>query len=178
MNRVAILLLAVASLAAAPGCRAPKPSEAQAVVPELKLDGVRFRVYRGETLRAFGLSDSATLRRDSSEVHAEQLDATLPRGVEPLRITAPAGDGSLLSRVFEVAGGIVAARGDAVARTASARYEPDGGDGIVRGHEPVAVQGPGYRLEGRGFTLDPSGGTIVMKGGARLLAGLAGAAAP
>jgi lipopolysaccharide export system protein LptC len=177
MNRMAFALLSLAALAAS-GCRAPKTSEAQAVVPELKLEGVRFRVYRGEALRAFGLSDSAALRRDSSEVRAEQLDATLPRGAEPLRITAPVGEGSLLSRVFDVSGGIVAARGDDVARTASARYEPVGADGVVRGADPVAVEGPGYRLEGRGFTLDPAAGTIVMGGGARLVAGLGGGLAP
>jgi lipopolysaccharide export system protein LptC len=178
MKRMASLVLAVVTLATGLGCRAQRVSEAQAVIPELKLDGVRFRVYRGDTLRAFGLSDSATLRRDSSEVRAEQLDATLPRGAEPLRITAPAGEGSLLSRVFEVSGGIVAARGDDVARTAGARYEPGPGDGIVRGHDPVVVEGTGYRLEGRGFTLDPAAGSIVMTGGARLVAGLGGAAAP
>jgi lipopolysaccharide export system protein LptC len=177
MNRMALLLLPLAALASA-GCQAPKAPEAQAVAPELKLYGVRFRVYRGDDLRAFGLSDTATLRRDSSEVRAEQLDATLPRGAEPLRLTAPVGEGSLLSRVFDVSGGIVAARGDDVARTASARYEPVGPDGVVRGQEPVAVEGPGYRLEGRGFTLDPAAGTIVMGGGARLVTGLRGVVAP
>jgi lipopolysaccharide export system protein LptC len=177
MNRMAFLLLSLATLAAT-GCRAPKASEAQAVAPELKLDGVRFRVYRGEELRAFGLSDSAALRRDSSEVRAEQLEATLPRGAEPLLITAPVGEGSLLSRVFDVSGGIAAERGDDVARTDGARYEPIGPDGVVRGDDPVVVAGPGYRLEGRGFTLDPAAGTIVMGGGARLVAGLGGEAAP
>lgn len=177
MNRMALLPLLLAALVA-PGCRARTAPEAQAVAPELKLDGVRFRVYRGEGLRAFGLSDTATLRRDSSDVRAEQLDATLPRSPEPLRITAPVGEGSLLSRVFEVSGGIVAARGDDVARTASARYEPTGRDGLVRGGDPVTVEGPGYRLEGRGFTLDPAAGTIVMGGRARLVAGLREEAAP
>jgi lipopolysaccharide export system protein LptC len=174
---MALLLLALAALAV-PGCRRAKAPEAEPVAPELKLDGVRFRVYRGEALRAFGLSDAASLRRDSSDVRAEQLDATLPRGAGPVHLTAPVGEGSLLSRVFEVSGGIVATRGDDVARTADARYEPQGRDGLVRGADPVSVEGPGYRLEGRGFTLDPAAGTIVMGGPARLVAGLGGAPAP
>lgn len=172
------IILLLASALAAAGCRASKVSEAQPVVPELKLDGVRFRVYRGDTLRAFGVAESAGLRRDSSEVHAQRLDATLPRSTVPLRITAPDGDGSLLSRVFEVSGGIVASRGDDVARTDRARYEPLGADGVVRGRDPVVVEGPAYRLEGAGFTLDPAAGTIVMSGGATLVAGAAGYRTP
>jgi lipopolysaccharide export system protein LptC len=171
MRTNAYLLVAI-SLLAAPGCRSRKVSEAQAVVPELKLDGVRFRVYRGDALRAFGHADAASLRRDSSEVRAQQLEATLPRPVAPVGIAAPAGQGSLLSRVFEFSGGVVASRNADVARTARARYEPDEGDGMVRGEDPVAVEGPGYRLDGTGFTLDPAAGTIVLGGGARLVAGL------
>jgi hypothetical protein len=176
--RTLIPLLVPALLAS--GCRASRAPEAEPVVPELKLHNVRFRVYRADTLRAFGVAESAGLRRDSSEVHAQRLDATLPRSAIPLRIRAPEGDGSLLSRVFEVSGGIVASRGDDLARTARARYEPVGahGDGIVRGQDPVVVEGPAYRLEGAGFTLDPAVGTIVMKGGAHLVAGGAGKPAP
>ncbi len=165
-------LLVALSVLAAPGCRAAKVSEAQALVPELKLDGVRFRVYRGDVLSAFGDAETASLRRDSSELHAQRLDATLPRDIVPLRITAPAGQGSLLSRVFEASGGVVASRGEDVARTSRARFEPGEGAGLVRGDDPVVVQGRGYRLDGAGFTLDPAAGTIALRGGARLLAGL------
>jgi lipopolysaccharide export system protein LptC len=172
MRMNAYLLVAV-SLLAAPGCRSGTVSEAQPVVPELKLDGVRFRVYRGDALRALGHADAASLRRDSSEVRAQQLEATLPRPVAPVGISAPAGQGSLLSRVFEFSGGVVASRNADVARTARARYEPDDdGEGMVRGEDPVVVEGPGYRLDGTGFTLDPAAGTIVLGGGARLVAGL------
>jgi lipopolysaccharide export system protein LptC len=178
------LLLVATSLLPALGCRAAKVSEAQPVVPELKLEGVRYRVYRGEELRTFGEAEAASLRRDSSELTARRLEATLPRGGAPLRISAPVGQGSLASRMFEVSGGVVATRSDDVARTERARYEPPGvelsaptgaigrQDGMVTGADPVALQGPGYRLVGTGFTLDPAAGTIVVGGGARLLAGL------
>lgn len=186
----AYLLVALSALAAS-GCRAAKVSEAQAVVPELKLERVRFRVYRGDALHAFGAAETTSLRRDSSDVRAEQLDATLPREGEAVRIAAPVGQGSLLSRVFEASGGVVASRGDDVGRTLRARFEPPapdrsgeamlgvdkpgGGSGLVRGDDPVVVQGRGYRLDGAGFTLDPASKTITLRGGARLLAGLGAA---
>jgi lipopolysaccharide export system protein LptC len=154
------------------GCQASKVAESRPVVPELTLDDVRFRIYRGETMRAFGEAQSASLRRDSSEVKAEQLEATLPHRGEPLHLSAPRGEGSLLSRVFTVAGGVVASRGDDVARTASARYEPAEPGGVVRGDAPVVLEGDGYRLEGAGFTLHPDPGTMVVHGGAKLVAGV------
>jgi lipopolysaccharide export system protein LptC len=64
------------------------------------------------------------------------------------------------------------ARGDDIARTERARYEPQPGEGLVRGDLPVVVEGRGYRLEGTGFTLDPASGTVVVRGGARLVAGI------
>jgi lipopolysaccharide export system protein LptC len=173
--RTAAHAFAAIALLAASGCRAPSVSETQALPPELKLEGVRFRVYRAETLRAFGEADGASLRRDSSEVRAQTLEATLPRQGAPLELSAPSGEGSLLSRAFEVTGGVTAARGEDVGRTETARYEPGEpgqGDGVVRGDDPVTVEGPGYRLEGTGFTLDPSARTIVVRGGAKLVAGL------
>jgi lipopolysaccharide export system protein LptC len=167
------------SALAACGCKGTKVPEAQALPPELKLDGVRFRVYRADAVRAFGEAEGAWLRRDSSEVRAEQLEATLPRAGAPVHLSAPAGEGSLLSRAFEVSGGVTATRGEDVGRTDTARYEPGEpgqGEGVVRGDDPVTVEGPGYRLEGTGFTLDPSARTIVVRGGAKLVTGLPRAA--
>lgn len=146
------------------------------MAPELKLEGVRFRVYRGEELRAFGEAVTATLRRDSTRVTAQDLAATLPREGAPVRITAATGEGLLSTRVFSAAGGVVVSRGTDVARTESARFEPStGGEGLVRGDEPVVVEGDGYRLEGPRFTLDPARGEMEIQGGARLDAGLEGA---
>ena len=165
------------ALLAAAGCGGSARRDAQAVAPELKLDGVHFRIYRGDDLRAFGDAETASLRRDSSELRAQQLDATLPRGETPVRLTAPAGEGSLATRRFQATGGVVVSRGEDSARTERARYEPspDGaGDGVVRGDDPVVVSGRDYKLTGTGFTLDPTLGNIVVRGGARLVAGLPG----
>jgi hypothetical protein len=168
--------VALALLAAA-GCGGSARRDTQAVAPELKLDGVQFRIYRGDTLRAFGEAETASLRRDSSELRAQRLEATLPRGETPTKVTAPTGEGSLATRRFQATGGVVVSRGGDSARTDRARYEPsaDGsGDGLVRGDDPVIVSGRDYQLTGTGFTLDPTVGTIVVRGGARLVAGLPG----
>jgi lipopolysaccharide export system protein LptC len=165
-------IFAVAALALATACGGSGAPGAEPVAPELKLEGVRFRVYRGEALRVFGEANQASLRRDSSDVRAQELDATVPSRGEPLQFSAPAGEGSLLSRAFTVSGGVVATRGSDVARTATAHYSSGDEGGVVRGDDPVALEGRGYRLDGEGFTLDPEAGTIVVRGGARLVAGL------
>ncbi len=141
------------------------------MAPELKLEGVRFRMYRREELRASGEAASATLRRDSTRVTAHDLVAVLPGEGAPVRITAPRGEGVLSKSVFSATGGVVVSRREDVARTASARYEPSDGGGLVRGDEPVVVEGTGYRLTGPRFTLDPAVKQIVIDGGAHLEAG-------
>ncbi len=172
---VASLALA-ASFVSAPGCLPAKPVEGQGLVPELKLEEVRFRVYRGDDLRAFGDAQTATFRRDSTELTARDVAAVLPRSPEPVRITAPEASGVASARVFTATGGVTATRGDDVARTERARYTPSpGGGGLVTGDRPVVVEGKGYRLEGDGFTLDPALGVITVRGGARLVAGERGA---
>ncbi len=171
-TRTAAAVALAVPLLIAPGCRAVQPGEAEGVVPELKLEGVRFRVYRGAALRTFGEAATASLRRDSSELSAKDLEAILPRAPAPVRIAAPVGEGVLSSRVFSAAGGVTVARGDDVARTARARYVPSPGGGVVTGEDPVVVEGRGYRLDGIGFTLDPTKSEIAVPRDARLVAGL------
>jgi lipopolysaccharide export system protein LptC len=172
-TRTAVLAVLAASLVGAPGCGPAKPTEGHGVVPELKLEGVRFRVYRDGDLRAFGDAATVTFRRDSSDLAARDVLATLPRGPAPVRIAAPEAAGVASARVFTATGGVTVTRGDDVARTERARYLPaaDRGAGLVTGDRPVVVEGKGYRLEGAGFTLDPASGDIAVGGGARLVAG-------
>jgi hypothetical protein len=172
-NPIPAALLVLAALSAA-GCGSA-PGAQPPVPPELKLEGVHFRIYRGAALRAYGDADTASLRRDSSELRASGLEAVLPRSPTPVHVTAPTGEGSLASRVFVASGGVVVSRGDDAARTERARYVPGQGDRreVVEGDDPVTVTGRGYELTGRGFTLDPNAGNIVVRGGARLLAGMA-----
>jgi lipopolysaccharide export system protein LptC len=169
-TRAAVPLALLVALAGA-GCRPSKPKGSEAVSPELKLEGVRFRVYRGSELRAFGEAAQVSLRRDSTDLRAADLEAVLPRSAPPVRIAAPAGEGVLAARTFSLSGGVTAARGDDVARTERARYVPGPDGGRVVGDDPIVVEGPSYRLAGRGFTLTPADGAIAIGGGARLVAG-------
>jgi lipopolysaccharide export system protein LptC len=166
----AVLALAVSTLTA-PGCRPEKPVEAREVVPELKLEGVRFRVYREGDLRASGQAAAASLRRDSTEVAARDLEAVLPRGDAPVRITAPEGEGVMSTRLFSASGGLTVSRGDDVGRTERARFVPGPDGGRVLGDDPVVVEGRAYRLVGTGFTLEPAEAELSIRGGARLDAG-------
>lgn len=169
-GRLGWALLAL-TVAVAPGCRATKPGETQEVVPELRLEGVRFRVHREGRLRLLGEAGAVSLRRDSSELRAADLVARLPRPGGEVRITAPSAQGVVSERRYAATGGVTVSRGTDVVRTARARWEPGATGGRVVGEDPVVVEGSGYRLEGRGFTLDPASSVVNILGEARLVAG-------
>jgi len=163
------------------GCRPARPSEPRELVPELVMEGVRFRVDRLGESRAMGEASRVTYRRDTTAVTASGLGLLLTDPAQgPIRIVAPSGQGVAAERRFDVGGGILAERGADRATTASARFEPaSSGEGaksgaVVRGDEPVVVEGPGYRLDGHGFRLDPATREITLGHGARLVAGLGG----
>jgi hypothetical protein len=151
------------------GCNGGAPP-ARPPPPEVTLERVAFRAWRGPELRASGTADRATYRKDSGEVVAAGAHAVVPRpGVPDLAVSAPELLGDLGARSWKARGGVVLTRGDATARTPSARWTES--DGIVRGDEPVEVTGPSYRLAGPAFTADPATGDVEIRGGVRLVAG-------
>lgn len=166
------LLLSILSLGPATGCRPSAPREDSELVPELKLEGVRFRVYRDASLRASGKAAVATYRRDNAVVTARDLASVLQTSEgEPVEVSAPRGGGDVTQRTFWADGGVVATRGQDRMTTARASYAPapGGGEGELTGDQPVVVEGPGYRLDGRGFVYDPRTANIVVRNGARLV---------
>jgi hypothetical protein len=157
------------------GCGASEPP-GSGTEPEIRLETVQFRAYRGADPSASGQAARAVYRRTSGEVEASDAQVTLPSpGAPDLTITAPVLVGDLAARTWSASGGVVLFRGDATARTASARYSAQ--DGRVRGDEPVEVAGPGYRLAGPAFTADPATGDVEIRGGVRLVVA-AGAGRP
>jgi lipopolysaccharide export system protein LptC len=167
-------ILAVAA-AGAIACAPARSPESAGDPPELRLEGVRYRLYRGEAVRADGTAATVSFRRDSTDVKGTDLTALLHDRAEPVRMTAPAGNGVVQTRRFEASGGIRAVRKMDVVTTATARFVPvegPGAGGIVVGDEPVQIEGTGYRMQGTGFTLDPAAGDVVLRGQPRLLAGL------
>lgn len=162
-----------ASAAVLSGCSQPRTADERGTVPEVRLEGVRFRLFRGDVVRARGTASVLTYQRDSTTVRAEGVEVRVGEGRDETVLRAPEGDGAIASRTFEARGGIVASRGSDSARTPSARFEPaEGGQGRVVGDEPVELSGRGYRMRGNGFTLDPASGEIALRGGTRLVAGV------
>jgi len=134
----------------------------------MRLESLQFHAYRDADLSASGTASQATYRRNSGEIEAAFARVTLPgHGTPDLTVAAPVLVGDLAARTWSARGGVQLERGDATARTASARYA--GADGIVRGDEPVEVVGPGYRLAGPSFTADPATGDVEIRGGVRLV---------
>ncbi len=140
------------------------------MVPELALDEVRFRVYRGGRLAALGQAAHATYRRDNSDVSAQEIQVDFEEARRgEVHLTAPAGRGNARSRELTAWGGVRLVQGDTVADTPEARYTSS--DGLVHGDKPISIRGPSYRLDGAGFVLDPRTEKLDVVGGARGKAG-------
>jgi hypothetical protein len=151
------------------GCDAAEPA-VEPHPPEVALEGVRFRAWRGAELAASGTAARAVYHRDSGLVDATDARVNVPRpGAPDLDVSAPALQGDLPARTWRASGGVVLTRGDASARTPSARWAE--ADGLVRGDEAVRLSGPGYQLDGPSFTADPRTGDVDVRGGVRLVAG-------
>ena len=148
-----------------PACDSSQKTEPKAVSPELKLERVRFLVWRGEDLRAKGDARVVTIRRDTSHAGAVDLKAELMGQGEPVVITAPSAKGDLATQVFSAQGGVVVVHGLERAETERARYEPGPtGQGLISGDDPVVVERGSLTLEGVGFSFDPERGELELEG--------------
>jgi hypothetical protein len=145
----------------------------------LTLEGVRFRVYRGSALRAAGEASRAQYRRDTDELRASQVEATLPREgtAGDVRLSAAQGLGHLRAGTYQAQGGLTLIQGGVTARTEAARYLP-GPPESIQGETPVAVEGGTWQLTGTAFTLDPASGDLSLGGPARLEARTAAGTEP
>ena len=142
-------------------------------MPELRLEGVRFRLFRGDALRADGTASAVTYQRETTAVKATDLTIHLREAQGEVVLTAPTGEGVASARTFQASGGLRAVRGSDVATTEAARFDPaQGENGRVVGDQLVELKGRGYRMRGNGFTLDPEAGQLALRGGTRLVAGL------
>lgn len=146
-------------------CRSSQTTETAAVAPELKLEGVHFRVWKGSALRAQGDARQVTIRRDTTLATARDLQAELPAAGQPVEIWAPEASGLLSAQTFSAQGGVVVVHGAERAETDRARYEPGpGGRGEVLGDDPVVVERGPLRLSGVGFSFDPQTGELQLNG--------------
>jgi hypothetical protein len=135
------------------------------VVPALTLERVRFRIWRGDVLRARGEAAEVSLRRDTGELSASDLLAELPSRDQPIFIAAPTAHGLVSTQEFVAEGGVVVTHGGERAVTERARWQPGpSGQGIVTGDAPVVIERPGARLSGTGFSFDPATGELSIGG--------------
>jgi lipopolysaccharide export system protein LptC len=153
-----------------PACGPGTRTEQAEVEPALKLERVRFRVWRNDVLRVRGEAREVTLLRDSGQLAATDLRAELPAQGAVTVVTAPRAHGLVSTQEYTAEGGVVVTHGDERAVTDRARWQPlPGGQGIVSGDDPVEVERQGTRLTGVGFTLDPRSGELQIGGPVKTL---------
>jgi hypothetical protein len=161
------LVVAVA-LPLLPACKSSQKSGSTSVAPELKLERVHFRVWRGNLLRAQGDARRVVIRRDTNHATGSDVRARLAARDEPVVVTAPTVEGDLSSQVYTGTGGVVVTHAGERATTERARYEPGpSGQGLVTGQDPVVVERGNLRLDGIGFTFDPQSGDLQLGGPVR-----------
>ncbi len=143
----------------------PSNQEQTAVTPALKLERVRFRVWRGDALRVRGEAREVTLRRDTGVLEASELRAEMPSQGEPVVVTAPTAHGLVSTQEYVAEGGVVVTHGGERAVTERARWQPGPGEqGLVTGDAPVVVERQGAKLTGVGFKFDPRSGELQIGG--------------
>lgn len=149
-------------------CKSSQKSGSTALAPELKLERVRFRVWRGDVLRAQGEARQVAIRRDTNHATASDVRSQLAASGDPIFVTAPTVEGDLASQVYTGTGGVVVTHGAEKATTESARYEPGPtGQGLVTGRDRVVMERGNVRFEGVGFTLEPQLGDLQLGGPVR-----------
>lgn len=135
------------------------------MVPALKLERVRFRVWRDDVLRVRGEAAEVTLRRDTGQLSGTELRAELPSRDTAVILTAPRGQGLVSTQDYTADGGVVVTHDGERATTERARWQAGtAGQGFVTGDAPVTVERQGARLEGVGFTFDPKTGELQIGG--------------
>ncbi len=158
-------VLVAAALPLLFACKSSQKSGSNAVAPELRLERVHFRVWRGDILRAQGDARQVSIRRDTNHATAADVRAQLSAKDEPVSVTAPKVEGDLSRQEYTGTGGVVVTHAGERATTESARYEPGpSGQGLVTGEDPVVVERGNLRLDGIGFTFDPQLGDLQLGG--------------
>jgi lipopolysaccharide export system protein LptA len=114
-----------ASIAGMVACAPPRSAEERKAAPELRLEGVRFRLFRGDVQSASGTAAVVTYLRETTALRATELALHLRDRGEELLVTAPSGEGVVSSRTFAASGGVRADRGpDPAAREPAPKRPP------------------------------------------------------
>jgi hypothetical protein len=155
-----IALITVSLLVTACGLRAVATVGAP-VPPSIELASAEVFDYQGGELRAHGFADTVFYRRDTGDAKAAagRVEFASRRQSRDGRIAgatwieAPTAEGNPLAQSVDASGGVTLSS-ESADRGKTDRASYRGQEGRAFGKSPVALWGPGYRLEGPGFTLD------------------------
>lgn len=158
-------------------CAPVPPTDTGESPPEIQLEGVGVRFFRGSELRAVGKAAQASFLRNSGDGEAQSVRLRfLASSDRPeIELTARKVSGNLRTRQATAEGGVrLVEAGGAAGVTEKARL--DGPGRRASGEEPVKLVGPGYVVHAeKGFALDLSapgglslaGPTETVTGGRR-----------
>jgi hypothetical protein len=149
------------------GCAGAPPPDVGVGPPELVLDGVTFRFFRDEALRAVGQAAGATFRRDTGDLVARKATVNIrdPKQSGPKDLGAERVAGNVRSGQGIAEGGVWGRDEQGTTfTTESCRF--DGKAQTAEGEKPVRIDGEGLRMENpSGFAMDFSArGALRLKG--------------
>ena len=156
---------ALAALLAA-GCTARAPADTGRGPPELVLEGVGFKLFRGSELTTLGHARTASFRSDTGDMATEKVKLRFLRpGEDDVILEAGRAAGNVHTKQADAEDGVylVDTLGT-VARTE--RGHIDGVSKQASGTDPVEVTGPSFRSQAAGgFTLELTGSrTLAFQG--------------
>ncbi|MFN0063045.1 MAG: hypothetical protein ACKVPX_11090 [Myxococcaceae bacterium] len=140
-------------------CETPKPEPIRPR-PEVLLENVQMRSFRGERLMAVGSADRVVYARASADVEGTHARVRLPRRFQSgqrspgdiggVEISAPAIEGNLASQYVEGSEGVEVRTASGISgKTPKARY--DGPTMTATGDAQVLVEGANFDLQAMGF---------------------------
>lgn len=149
------------------GCIARPPSDIGEAPPEILLEGVGFKFFRGTDLRAVGRASQATFLRDTGDGMAQNVRMRLLADPErpEIEIVTSNVTGNVRTQQATATGGVRAAEaGGAAGLTATARL--DGVGRSATGDDPVDIAGAGYHVHAdKGFLLNfAAPGGLALQG--------------
>jgi len=149
------------------GCYPSAAADPGDSAPEIQLEGVGLKYFRGNGLRAVGKARQASLRRSSGDLTAESARVRFLADEDrsEVEVTAPHSEGNLVTLQATARGGVRATEAPgATGETEAASL--DGKTRLVSGDLPVDVFGQGYQLHAKkGFVLDlGSPSTLALQG--------------
>lgn len=156
---------ALAAILALGGCAAPTAPETGRAAPELVLQGVGFKFFRGSQLTTVGMARAASFRTDTGDASAEKTRTVFLRaGEQEAVLLAGQMAGNVHTRQADAKGGVRILDAEGTVAT-TARAHLDGETHRASGSAPVEVTGKSFRSQASGFSLDLVGSrTLVFEG--------------